>query len=97
MAKQAGWAVRGALLALAVASEGCAGGPRSSASFERSLSVSGPLRLELANGSGSAQISAGDAGQVRIRVEVPARGRVPGEVRCRADQIGTDPPNERRA
>ena len=96
MPKQAGWAVRGALLALAVASAGCAGGPRSSASFERSLSVSGPLRLELANGSGSAQISAGDAGQVRIRGEVRARGWVPGDVRRRVEEIASNPPIERQ-
>src|SRR2546427_2110803 len=96
MAKQAGWAARGALLALAVASAGCAGGPGSSASFERSLSVSGPLRLELVNGSGSARISAGDPGQVRIRGEVRARGWVPGDVRRRVEEIASNPPIERQ-
>src|SRR2546427_7243232 len=92
MPKQAGWAVRRALLALAVASAGCAGGPRSSASFERSLSVSGPLRLELVNGSGSAQISAGDAGQVRIRGEVRARGWGAGDVPGRVGGVARQPP-----
>src|SRR6266852_1235907 len=96
MPKQAGWAARGALLALAVASAGCAGGPGSSASFERSLSVSGPLRLELVNGSGSARISAGDPGQVRIRGEVRARGWVPGDVRRRVEEIASNPPIERQ-
>src|SRR2546426_159979 len=96
MPKQAGWAARGLLLALAVASAGCAGGPGSSASFERSLSVSGPLRLELVNRSGSARISAGDAGQVRIRGEVRARGWVPGDVRRRVEEIASNPPIERQ-
>src|SRR5207245_4353840 len=96
MPKQAGWGARGALLALAVASAGCAGGPGSSASFERSLSVSGPLRLELVNGSGSARISAGDLGQVRIRGDVRARGCVPGDVRRRVEEIASNPPIERQ-
>ncbi len=96
MPKQAGWAVRGALLALAVVSAGCAGGPGSSASFERSLSVSGPLRVELVNGSGSVQISAGDPGQVRIRGQVRASCWVFGDVRRRVGEIASNPPIERQ-
>lgn len=94
MPKRAGWTVRAALLALAVVSAGCTGGPGSSASFERSLSVSGPLRLELVNGSGSVQISAGEPGLARIRGEVRASGWVFGDVKRRIEEIASSPPIE---
>src|SRR5574337_1480724 len=90
------WTVLGAALGLALAAAGCTGGATSSGSFERSLSVTGPARLELANGSGSVQISAGDPGQVRIRGEVRIRTWLWDSAERRLAEFTSHPPIEQR-
>ena len=45
------------LLFATVASAGCAMGPSASGTFDRTLSVSGPIRLELNNTSGDVSIT----------------------------------------
>jgi hypothetical protein len=61
-------------LALAIAATlvgvGCATVAQESASFDRTLSVTGPVRLDLSNGSGSVRITGSATGQVRIHGDV---------------------------
>jgi DUF4097 and DUF4098 domain-containing protein YvlB len=83
--------VLGATLALAGLASGCIG-PTSRGSFERTLTVTGPTRLYLTNGSGSARISAGASGQVHVRGEFRVR-TLPWENSARrAADLAQDPP-----
>jgi DUF4097 and DUF4098 domain-containing protein YvlB len=79
---------------LCVFAAGCAMGPGETGSFERTLSVTGPLRLDLENGSGSVDIRAGEAGQVHIRGEVHVRGWSWRDARQQLEDIIAHPPIE---
>lgn len=70
MRGRAGWIALAMAAGLAILVSACTAMPAGSGSFERTLSVTGPVRLELQDGSGTVQINAGEAGQVRIRGEV---------------------------
>jgi hypothetical protein len=65
---------RSATLASALLAVTClaACGPESSAvaTVDRTYNVSGPVRLELTNGSGSSRVSVGSPGEVRIHAEL---------------------------
>jgi len=52
---------------------GCGTGMVSKGSFDRTYTVSGPLRLELANASGAVRITGTSENTVRIHGEVSAR------------------------
>ena len=82
--------------ALAGMAYGCSYTPARFGSFERTLRVSGPVRLDVENGSGSVQIRAGEAGQVRIRGEVRARASFWQGSRQRMAEITTNPPIEQQ-
>src|SRR2546428_6534978 len=43
-------------------------------SFDRTLTVSGPARLELSNGSGAVQITGGQSGKIHVHAEVRVQG-----------------------
>jgi hypothetical protein len=62
------------LLSAALASTGCAMGPAASGSFDRTLSVSGPIRLELNNTSGDVSITGSADGKVHIHATARASG-----------------------
>jgi DUF4097 and DUF4098 domain-containing protein YvlB len=62
------------LLFAAVAGAGCAMGPSASGSFDRTLSVSGPIRLELNNTSGDVSITGSADGKVHIHGTARASG-----------------------
>src|SRR6266851_4684937 len=62
------------LLFAAVASAGCAMGPSASGTFDRTLSVSGPIRLELNNTSGDVSITGSTDGKVHIHGTARASG-----------------------
>lgn len=62
------------LLLAALGSAGCAMGPSASGTFDRTLSVSGPIRLELNNTSGDVSITGSADGQVRIHGTARASG-----------------------
>jgi hypothetical protein len=47
--------------------------PAIKGSFERSLTVSGPVELEVSTGSGDITLRPGEAGAVRIRGKIQAR------------------------
>jgi len=62
------------LLFAAVASTGCTMGPSASGSFDRTLSVSGPIRIELNNTSGDVSITGSADGKVHIHGTARASG-----------------------
>jgi hypothetical protein len=70
--------------------------PSSDESFERTLSVSGPIRLELSGGSGNVQIKTGADGKVRIHGDVKPSWSLFGDARKRVAEIVANPPIEQR-
>jgi len=58
----------------AVVNAGCAMGPSATGSFDRTLTVSGPIRLELNNTSGDVSITGSADGKVHIHATARASG-----------------------
>jgi DUF4097 and DUF4098 domain-containing protein YvlB len=83
-----------ALAALAALSAaGCSTGFSSATStFDRDFTVSGPLTLELSNGSGDARITRGGPGQVHIHGEVRVRPFLGESIQSRLAEIAHNPP-----
>ena len=81
----------GATLLLAGLSVSCIG-PVVHGNFDRTLTVSGPVRLYLSNGSGSARIHAGPPGQIHIHGEFRIRGWLWGNPRRSAAELSQNPP-----
>ena len=94
MQKRAGWVALAAAAALVGLAIGCAGTPAEFGSFERTLTVNGPARLEVKNGSGSIQTHAGEPGQVRIRAEVRVQAWPWEDTRRRVEELTRRPPIE---
>lgn len=81
----------GATLLLAGLSVGCIG-PVVHGNFDRTLTVSGPARLYLSNGSGSTRIHAGPPGHIHIHGEFRIRGWLWGNPRRTAAELSQNPP-----
>jgi DUF4097 and DUF4098 domain-containing protein YvlB len=64
------------------------------ATFERTLSVSGPVELDVATGSGSIAIRPGDSATVRILGTVRARRSARGDADQRVRSVTANPPIE---
>src|SRR5260370_40782170 len=73
---------------------GCYSGPAVSGAFDRSYSVTGPLRLELANASGDVDITGSADGKVHVHGEVRASGFGHDTPRQRLDEPASNPPME---
>ena len=82
------------LLFATVASAGCAMGPSASGSFDRTLSVSGPIRLELNNTSGDVSISGSADGKVHIHGTARASGMGFESPDKRLSELLANPPIE---
>jgi DUF4097 and DUF4098 domain-containing protein YvlB len=82
------------LLALVSALAGCQMGPSVSGSFDRSLDVSGPIRLELANVAGDISIVGSTDGKVHVHGDVRVSGFGFGSPQERLSQILASPPVE---
>ena len=80
-----------AIVAAALLQTACLRGG-SSATFERTLHVTGPVRLEVTTGSGGIVIRNGAAGEVRIHGEVRAGGFILESGARRAQEIAANPP-----
>src|SRR3981081_1941003 len=78
----------------ALANAGCAMGPSASGSFDRTLSVSGPIRLELNNTSGDVSISGSADGKVHIRGTARASGMGFESPDKRLSELLANPPIE---
>jgi DUF4097 and DUF4098 domain-containing protein YvlB len=83
-----------ALLAIVVALGGCQMGPSVSGSFDRSLDVSGPIRLELSNVAGDVAIVGSADGKVHVHGDVRVSGFGFGSPQKRLDDIVASPPVE---
>lgn len=62
--------------------------------FEKTLSVSGPVRLELSNGSGNVEIKGGSDGQVHISGKVTAGWSLFGSSEKNLQEVVANPPIE---
>ena len=80
-------------LAAAIAA-GCGIGPAENGTFDRTLSVSGPIRLDLSDPSGDIRITGGAANQVKIHAEVHARGWLFQDARKVLNEVVSHPPVE---
>jgi DUF4097 and DUF4098 domain-containing protein YvlB len=83
-----------ALLTIAVALAGCSMGPSVSGSFDRSLDVSGPIRLELGNVAGDVSIVGSADGKVHVHGDVRVSGFGFGSPQKRLDDLVSSPPLE---
>jgi DUF4097 and DUF4098 domain-containing protein YvlB len=92
MIRRLNLAPAGLLLVFAMA--GCNTGPTANGSFDRTLDVSGPIRLDLSNTSGDVKISGGAAGKVHIHAEVRARGWLFQDSQKQLNEIVSNPPIE---
>jgi DUF4097 and DUF4098 domain-containing protein YvlB len=84
------------LLVAAMAATGCAMGPSANGSFDRTLSVTAPIRLELANASGDVSITGSTDGQVHVHGEVRSSGIGFDSPQKRLDEIVSNPPIEQK-
>ena len=75
---------------------GCGVAASDRGTFDRTLTVTGPVRLELSNGSGGVYISGGQSGQVKIHAEVRAGGFLFGNPQHRLADVLSNPPIEQR-
>jgi hypothetical protein len=85
-----------ALLAGAVAVAGCADLPSATGTFDRTLTVTGPVRLELNTGSGDVRVSTGASGSVRIHAEFSVHAWPWENPSQRESTIAKNPPIEQQ-
>jgi len=83
-----------ALLSIVVALTGCQMGPSVSGSFDRSLDVSGPIRLELSTVSGDVSVVGSADGKVHVHGDVRVSGFGFGNPQKRLDDLVSSPPIE---
>jgi len=89
-------ALAGLLSAAAFAAAGCAMGPSVSGSFDRTLSVKGPIRLELNNTSGDVSITGSADGKVHVHGDARASGMGFETPEKRLNELLANPPIEQR-
>src|SRR5260370_1001317 len=75
---------------------GCYSGPAVTGTFDRSYSVTGPIRVELANASGDVDITGSADGKVHVHGEVRASGFGSDTPQKRLDETVSNPPIEQR-
>ena len=84
------------LLSAILVSAGCNSGPAVTGAFDRTFSVTGPIRVELANASGDVDITGSADGKVHVHGEVRASGFGSDTPRKRVDDTVSNPPIEQR-
>ena len=75
---------------------GCYAGPAATGSFDRTFTVSGPIRLELSNDSGEVNITGSADSKVHIHGDVRASKFGFGNPQTRLDEILSNPSVEQR-
>jgi hypothetical protein len=80
------------LIFLATLTTSCGLGPGETGSFDKTMTVTGPVQLELSNGSGRAEIRSGQTGQVRVHADLTVWASLFGENGNRLDAIKNHPP-----
>src|SRR2546430_1197725 len=81
---------------LAIAAVGCAVGPSVTGSFDRTLSVKGPIRLEVNNTSGDVSITGSADGKVHVHASARASGFGFESPEKRLNELVANPPIEQR-
>lgn len=81
-----------ASITLAALSAGCGIGPGESGTFEKTMTVSGPVQVELNNGSGRVEIRSGQTGQVRVHAEFTVWASIFDGQNNHLDEIRNHPP-----
>ncbi len=94
--KRRKFAALAGLLFGALASAGCAMGPSASGSFDRTLSVNGPIRLEFNNTSGDVSITGSADGKVHVHGDARASGMGFESPEKRLNELLANPPIEQR-
>jgi DUF4097 and DUF4098 domain-containing protein YvlB len=84
------------LLALGLALTGCHAGPSVNGSFDRTITVSGPIRLELTNASGEVTINGSADGKVHVHGDVRVSGMGFDNPQQRLNEIVASPPIEQK-
>lgn len=82
------------LVALALGLASCGIGPGVTGSFDRTLDVTGPVRIELSNASGSVRISSAADGKVHIHGDVTAHKLLFGNPEDTLNSLTSNPPIE---
>src|SRR5229473_2406770 len=82
--------------ALSLLIAGCGTGAASNGSFDRTYTVSGPIRLDLSNASGQIHITGTSGNTVHIHGEVHARGFLFNNPEKQARELSANPPIEQR-
>jgi DUF4097 and DUF4098 domain-containing protein YvlB len=75
---------------------GCAVGPSVTGSFDRTLTVTSPIRLELANASGDVSITGSADNKVHVHADVRSSGMGFDSPQKRLDEVVNNPPIEQR-
>lgn len=89
-------ALLAAVFASVVAFSGCNVGPSVSGNFDRTFSVTAPIRLELVNASGDVSITGSADGKVHVHAEVKASGMGFGSPEERLKEVVSNPPIEQK-
>lgn len=76
---------------------GCTSGPGIAKDFDRDFYISGPIRLEISNASGSVQVTGSTDGRVHVHGSVRSAGIHLGNAQKTVDQIVANPPVELKA
>lgn len=76
---------------LALSSIGCIG-PMASGNFDRTLSVNGPIQIELRGGSGRVEVHTGSSNEVRIHGDYEVYGNGFESARHEAEDLAARPP-----
>jgi DUF4097 and DUF4098 domain-containing protein YvlB len=85
-----------ALLSAGVVVAGCGTGVAAQGSFDREYTVNGPIRLDLANASGSVRITGSTDNKVRVHGEIRARSFLFNDPDKQARELSANPPIEQR-
>src|SRR5215831_387935 len=75
---------------------GCAAGATSNGSFDKTYTVSGPIRLDISNASGSVTITGSSGNIVHVRGEVRAHSFLFNDPDKQAREISANPPIEQK-
>jgi DUF4097 and DUF4098 domain-containing protein YvlB len=85
-----------ALTAATVFAGGCGAGAASNGSFDKDFTVSGPIKLDLSNASGSVRITGGSGSTVHVHGEIRAHGFLFNDPDKQAREISANPPIEQK-
>jgi len=84
------------LLASAAILDGCGTGIAAQGSFDRTYTVTGPIRLDLANASGSVRITGSTDNKVHVHGEIRARSFFFNDPHKQARELSANPPIEQK-